>query len=374
MQEPTPQPMNQNVSQRLVSLDAFRGITIGSMIIVNYPANWGQVYAPLLHKPWHGITPTDLIFPFFLFIVGVSIALAYNKQLQKGLPLPGIYRKILSRGLKIFAVGIFLSLWPYFNFAELRVAGVLQRIALVFVACAFLFVGTKWKTQAIVGATILIIYWLAMMFIPTPGYGQPMLEPGANLAAWIDSYLLPGRLWQGTWDPEGLLSTLPAIATGITGMLVGKIILSPHSHEKKVIWMFLAGFFATIIGYVWSLHFPLNKPIWTSSYVMVTSGLASMTLAACYYLIDMEKKTFGTKPWVILGTNAIAVYVLAGLLSLIFYRLDYGGLRLSQHAFQWLTGMGIVPKLASLMYPLFYLGILFIPATILYRKKIFIKL
>jgi predicted acyltransferase len=366
--------MTKNVSQRLISLDVFRGLTIGSMIIVNYPGSWGHVYAPLLHEPWHGITPTDLIFPFFLFIVGVSIALAYTKQLQKGLPLSGMYGKIVFRGLKIFAVGIFLSLWPDFNFAELRVAGVLQRIALVFVACAFLFVRTGWKTQAIVGALLLIAYWLAMMFIPTPGYGQAMLEPGANLAAWIDSYLLPGRMWQGTWDPEGLLSTLPAIATGITGMLVGKIILSPHSQEKKVIWMFMAGFLATIIGYVWCLHFPLNKPIWTSSYVMVTSGMASMTLAACYYLIDMEKKTFGTKPWVILGTNAIAVYVLAGLLSFIFYRLQFGDLRLSQHAIQMLTGIGFEPKLASLIYALFYLGILFIPATILYRKKIFIKL
>ncbi|HSV87801.1 MAG TPA: heparan-alpha-glucosaminide N-acetyltransferase domain-containing protein [Bacteroidales bacterium] len=366
--------MSKNVSQRLISLDVFRGLTIGSMIIVNFPGNWGFVYAPLLHKPWHGITPTDLIFPFFLFIVGVSVALAFDKQLQKGLPLSGIYGKVLFRGLKIFIVGIFLNLWPLFNFADLRVAGVLQRIALVFVVCAFLYVRFNWKTQAVFGAALLIVYWLAMMFIPIPGHGQPMLEPGVNLAAWVDSYLLPGRMWHETWEPEGLFSTLPAIASGITGMLVGKIILSPQSHEKKVIWMFLAGLLATIIGYLWSLHFPLNKPIWSSSFVMATSGMASMALAACYYLIDIEKKTIGTTPWIIVGTNAIAVYVLAGLLTPVFYGIELGGLSLNQHAFQALTSIGIAPKLASLMYALFYLGILFIPATILYRKKVFIKL
>lgn len=360
--------------ERLTSLDVFRGTTIGAMIIVNYPGTWSHVYAPLLHKPWHGITPTDLIFPFFLFIVGVSIALAYSRQVEKGIPFPEIYKKVLFRGLKIFAVGIFLSLWPNFNFGELRVAGVLQRIALVFVACTILFVRTTWKTQAIVGAAILIVYWLALMFIPTPGYGKPMLEPGVNLAAWFDSFTVPGRMWQETWDPEGLLSTLPAIVTGITGMLVGKIILSNHSQEKRALWMFVAGFIATVIGYIWSLHFPLNKPIWTSSYVMVTSGLASMTLAACYYIIDMEKKTFGTKPWVILGTNAIAVYVLAGLLGHVFYSIPFGGMALNQHAMELLTGIGFAPKLASLTYAAFFLGVLFIPGAIFYRNKIFIKL
>jgi predicted acyltransferase len=366
--------MGSNTSERLVSLDFFRGLTIAAMIIVNYPGNWGHVYAPLLHKPWHGITPTDLIFPFFLFIVGVSIAFAYTKQMQKGLPMTGVYRKILFRGVKIFAVGIFLNLWPYFNFTELRVAGVLQRISIVFVVCAILFIRTNWKTQAIVGSVILIGYWLAMMLIPTPGYEKAILEPGANLAAWIDSFLLPGRMWQETWDPEGLISTLPAIATGISGMLVGKIMLSENSPEKKVIHLFLAGFIATVVGYVWSLNFPLNKPIWTSSYVMATSGLASMTLAASYYLIDLEKRKRFIKPFLAFGTNAITLYVLAGLLSLIFYRLDFWGKTLSVHTFQFLTGLGVAPKLASLSYAILYLAILYVPLSILYKKRIFIKL
>ncbi|MEE4176088.1 MAG: heparan-alpha-glucosaminide N-acetyltransferase domain-containing protein [Bacteroides sp.] len=366
--------MEKSIPGRLISLDVFRGLTIAAMIIVNYPGSWGHVYAPLLHKPWHGITPTDLIFPFFLFIVGVSIALAYSKRLEKGASKKEMAGKILFRGLKIFAVGIFLNLWPEFAFSELRVAGVLQRIALVFLASALLFIYTSWKTQAVIGGLILIAYWLALVLIPTPGYGQPLLEPGINLAAWIDSFLLPGRMWQGTWDPEGLLSTLPAIATGITGMLTGKILLSNNSREKKALWLFVAGFLSFIAGYAWSWVFPLNKPIWTSSYVLLTSGLGAMTLTACYTFIDIQGKTCCTRPWVILGTNAIAVYVLAGLLSWFFRGISIGEGGLVYHAFQWLTATGMVPKLASLILALLYLGILFIPATILYRKKIFIKL
>lgn len=366
--------MSIGSSERLISLDVFRGLTIAAMIVVNNPGSWGHVYAPLLHKPWHGITPTDLIFPFFLYIVGVSIALAYSKRLAKGSPKKEMVKKILFRGLKIFAVGIFLNLWPRFDFPDLRVAGVLQRIALVFVASALLYVYTSWKTQAVIGGLILIAYWAAMMFIPTPGYGQPMLEPGINLAAWVDGYLLPGRMWQGSWDPEGLLSTLPAIATGITGMLTGKILLSETQREEKALWMFLSGFLAFIAGYAWSWIFPLNKPIWTSSYVLVTSGLGSMTLATCYLLIDLQKKTCCTRPWVVLGTNAIAVYVLAGLLSPVFRSIPFGGKSLVVNAFQALTGAGFCPELSSLILALLYLLILFVPALILFRKKIFIKL
>jgi len=360
--------------ERLTSLDVFRGVTIGAMIIVNYPGSWSHVYAPLLHKPWHGITPTDLIFPFFLFIVGISIVLAFNKQVESGTLLPKTYRKILWRSLKIFAVGIFLHLWPMFNFEELRIAGVLQRIAIVFAVCAALFLKTSWKTQTVVMAGILIFYWLALVLIPTPGHGKPMLEPGVNLAAWIDSYITPGRLFWETWDPEGLFSTLPSIATGISGMLIGKILVSDLSHERKIIWLFFWGVVGTIIGYVWGLVFPLNKPIWTSSYVMATSGMASLALAALYFIIDLQKIKTGTKPWLMLGTNAITVYFLAGVLAFPFYSMPIGGMALNQHAMELLTGIGFAPKLASFTYAAFFLGVLFIPSAILYRKKIFIKL
>ena len=361
-------------SERLISLDAFRGFTIAAMIMVNNPGSWSHVYAPLLHKAWHGITVTDLIFPFFLFIVGVSIALAYTKRVEDGVPRGDMYRKIVWRSVKIFAVGIFLSLFPFFNFAELRVAGVLQRISIVFLVCAFLFLSVRWKKQALIGASILVLYWLAMVLIPTPGYGKPMLEPGVNLAAWLDSILLPGKMWQKTWDPEGLLSTLPAISTGISGMLAGTLLVSKKAREEKIIWLFTAGFISLAIGHVWSWFFPLNKNIWTSSFVMVTSGLASLTLATSLYIVDVLGYRKIAYPGVVFGSNAITVYVLADVLGFFFYGLPVAGIPLKQHFMDLLTGTGIEPKFASFLFAFLYIGVFYIPAWILYKKKIFIKL
>lgn len=360
--------------ERLISLDAFRGFTIAAMIMVNNPGSWSHVYAPLLHKPWHGITVTDLIFPFFLFIVGVSIALAYTKRVNAGIPKGDMYKKIVWRSVKIFAVGIFLSLYPKFNFEELRVAGVLQRIALVFLVCAVLFLSVRWKKQAIIGVALLILYWLAMVLIPTPGYGKPMLEPGINLAAWIDTYLLPGRMWQKTWDPEGLFSTLPAIATGITGMLAGTLIVSKKTTEEKIIWLFTAGFITLAIGHVWSWFFPLNKNIWTSSFVMVTSGLAALTLATSMYIIDVLGYKKIAWPGVVFGSNAITVYVLAGVIGYLFYGIPVGGESLKEHFMNFFTSIGFEPKFSSFLFAFLYIGLFYIPAWILNKKKIFIKL
>ncbi len=366
---------NQNIGTgRLIALDAFRGFTIAAMIMVNYPGSWSHVYPPLLHEAWHGITPTDLIYPFFIFIVGVSIVLAYNKRLEAGLPRKDMYTKIISRSIKIFAVGIFLNLFPSFDFESLRIAGVLQRIALVFAACAFLYLAAGWKAQAWTGAGILIFYWLAMTLIPTPGYGKPMLEPGVNLAAWIDQFLLPGKMWQGTWDPEGIFSTFPAIVTGISGMLAGKLIIKSSSTERAIMWLFALGFFSTILGEMWGWIFPINKNIWTSSYVLYTSGLAAMTLAAAMFFIDLLNYRRGTSFGIIYGANAITAYVLAGILSSLFYRIPFWGLSLNRHFVSGLSEIGLEPKLASLMYALIFVAVIFLPVYILYKKKIFIKL
>jgi predicted acyltransferase len=362
---------------RLAALDAFRGFTIASMILVNYAGNWNHVFKPLSHTDWWGISFTDLIAPFFLFIVGVSIALAYSKRLEAGEKPQSMYAKLFMRALKIFAVGMFLNVLGIidnFSWAELRWTGTLHRIAIVFLVCGLLFLHTNWKKQAFIGAITLIVYWLAMTLIPTPGYDKVMLEPGKNLAAWIDSLYMPGKMWQGTWDPEGILSTFPSIVTGITGMLAGKILLSAKSLEQKVIALFFYGFAAFAVGIVWNWDFPLNENIWSSSFVLVTSGMASMTVASCIYLIDI----LGHRKWaqfgIIYGMNAIAVYVLADLLAKIFYSIPFGGASLNTHFFNGLTSIGVAPKITSMLYALIFVGINFIPALILYRKKIFIKL
>lgn len=361
-------------SPRMISLDALRGFTIAAMILVNTPGSWSHIYAPLAHKSWHGITPTDLIFPFFIFIVGISIALAFGKKMASGVALKGLYKKILWRSVKIFAVGIFLNLYPYFNFAELRIAGVLQRIAIVYFVSALLFIKLDQKKLVITGAFLLVGYWLAMTFIPTPGYQKVMLEPGINLAAWFDQMLLPGRLWAGSWDPEGILSTIPAIATGITGLLAGILISSNRSLEQKIIQLFTAGFLTAVAGTIWSWQFPLNKSLWTSSYVLVSSGLAAMTLATMMTIIDQKGYRRASYPFIIFGSNAIAVYVLAGMADFLFRDIKFAGMGLSGHFMHQLISAGLAANFASMLYALLYTTLLFVPALILFKRGIFIKL
>jgi len=364
-------------STRLISLDAFRGITIAAMILVNFPGNEENSYGPLNHTHWNGITPTDLIAPFFLFIVGVAIAFAYTRRLEAGISPSKLYPKLIGRSVKIFVVGMLLNvlgLFPDFNFADIRYTGTLHRIAIVFLVCGLIFLKTGWKTEAVIGAVILIGYWIAINFIPTPGYGNVMLERDINLAQWIDNKYMPGKLYQGVWDPEGILSTFPSIVTGITGMLAGTLLLNVKSQEYKVIWLFLAGFISTVTGVAWNWIFPLNENIWTSSFVLFTSGLASMTLASSIFVVDILNYRKSAQFGVIYGSNAITVYVLADIFALFFYGIKIGGNSLNDHFFNFFTSIGAAPKFVSMIYALMYVGILFIPAYILYRRKIFIKL
>lgn len=360
-------------SNRLISLDFFRGMTIIGMIIVNTPGSWSYVYPPLEHAEWNGATPTDLVFPFFIFIVGVSIVLAYTKYLERGKERGEMVPKIIKRSLTIFALGIFLALFPEFDFANIRIPGVLQRIAIVFLSCAILFLYTSRKTQLWIGAGLLLGYWLIMALIPHPDLGISLAEPGRNIAAWMDSTFIPGRLYQGTWDPEGLLSTFPAIASGISGMIAGFLIVSDNSQERKVIGLMVGGLVAYTVGNMWNWVFPINKHIWTSSYVLYTSGLASMVLGACYYWMDLRGKKKGTFPGVAFGTNPITAYVLSGVLLVVTHRAWLGDRSLVSLFMDGLTSVGIEPHLASLMWALCYCFLCFIPVYILYKKKIFIK-
>src|SRR5918993_1068258 len=363
----TPSP---STNQRLISLDVMRGFTIAAMILVNYPGSWDHIFHPLEHAEWNGLTPTDLIFPFFLFIVGVSITLSYTKLLETGTSKKDLYKKIIVRALKIFAVGVFLSLLPRFDFENIRITGVLQRISIVFLVCSFIFLNTSFKTQAWLGGIILVVYWLVMTLIPTPGVGEVRLDKGVNLAAWVDSMLLPGRLWQGTWDPEGILSTFPSIVSGITGLLAGHLLLSKRTPTEKSILLMVAGFAAVALGYLWNLSFPVNKNLWSSSYVLVTSGLASLTLGTFYYIVDIKNHTAGTKPGVIFGANAIAIYFISDVISLLFYAVPFGSASLNVHFMSALTEAGFSAKLVSMLYAIIFVCINFAIANFLYKKRI----
>jgi predicted acyltransferase len=362
------------MQKRLISLDALRGFTIAAMVIVNDPGSWSHVYGPLRHAKWNGCTITDLIFPFFLFIVGISIALAYTKRMEANVPLKKIYRKIIIRSVNIYLLGLFLWFWPHFDFSSVRWVGVLPRISIVFLACALLFLNTSWKQQVRIGAAILILYWIVVAYIPVPGIGKPDLsQPEMNWANYLDTLILPGYMWQKTWDPEGILSTFPAIVTGIIGMLIGKLYLTVKDENKRLIWLYFAGFAMFLAGGLWNWFFPINKNLWTSSYVLYTAGLGTLGLATCILIVDV----WGYKRWTFLGrvygANAITSYVLAGMLTVVFYEWRIGGASMNEWFMNGITSIGFDPRFASMLCAILYMLIIFVPALVLYRKKIFIK-
>jgi predicted acyltransferase len=361
-------------TSRLISLDALRGFTIAAMVMVNFPGSEQFVYFTLRHSKWNALSFTDNVAPLFLFVIGVSIVLAYSKKMHEPVSKTTLYKKIIFRSLKIFAVGMFLNLMPDFDFTAIRWTGTLHRIAIVFLCCALLYLHTTWKQQAWIAAILLVAYWLVLTRVPVPGIGKVMLEPGVNIVAWVDNKLLPGRMWQGTWDPESILTNITSIVTGITGMLAGRLMISNLPPAQKVCYLMTAGVFSAITGFFWGLVFPVNENLWTSSFVLVTSGFASLLFGALYFIIDMLGKTAWTRPGIIFGANAITVYVMADIFALFFYRLKFGGLPLNELTVGKLIGLGLQPELASLLYALFFVCINFIPAYWLYRKKIFIKL
>ena len=305
---------------RLTSLDAFRGLTMAGMVIVNNPGDWGHVYPPLLHAGWNGCTPTDLIFPFFLFIVGVSMTLSRGTM--------GDPWKIVKRALVIFGLGMILALYPRWDFSVVRIPGVLQRIAVCYLMAAFLFRWTspkqgnddtrRWahgRTLVIWAIGLTLAYWVMMLLVPVPGGVAGDLTPSGNLGAYVDRTVFGKHLWvqSKTWDPEGLLSTIPAIATTLLGGVAGLWLGSRASGARKAMGLVVAGIAAMGLGLAWSLTFPLNKSLWTSSYVWFTGGAAAVLLAMCYALIDVRGWKAWSRPLVILGLNAIALFVLSGL-------------------------------------------------------------
>lgn len=359
---------------RLISLDVLRGFTIAVMIMVNFPGSEEYVFFTLRHTRWNGLSFTDTIAPVFLFVIGVSITIAYTKRLKQKTNKGEIYRKIFFRALKIYAVGMFLNLMPDFDIADARWTGTLHRIAFVFLICGVIFINTNPKQQARITAILLAGYWLLLTVVPTPGYGEVMLEPGKNIVAWFDSRFLPGKMWQGTWDPESILSIIPSSATTLTGILAGHLLISNKQPAEKVNYLMTAGLLSAIAGYFLGLALPVNENLWTSSFVLVTSGLGAMLLGALYFLIDIKQCTKGILFGLAFGANAIAAYFLADIWALIFYRAKFGGAPLNEIAVNGMINAGFKPELASLLYALFFVAFNFIPVYILYRKKIFIKL
>ena len=374
MAPPTPS------SPRLVSLDVFRGATMAAMVIVNTPGSWEHAYAPLEHAEWNGWTPTDLIFPFFVFIVGVSITLSRRRAATAGV--------IVRRALVLYGLGFLLAFYPRFHPSTVRIMGVLPRLAICYLAAALVYraIAVRGEAERIWtalghAAALLVGYWALMTFVPVPGGVAGDLTPSGNLGAWIDRTVIgQPHLWvqSKTWDPEGLLSTLPAIATALTGLAAGVLLTGASSGPRKVALLVGAGLVSVALGYVWNVTFPINKNLWTSSYVLFTSGLASIALGAAHWAIDLRGPRGWTRPFVVMGTNALALFVFSGWLikTLILIKVPGpDGKETTLYNAIYLEAFAPFgpPKATSLVFALVALCGMYVLLEVMYRRRWFLR-
>ncbi|MCA8969850.1 MAG: DUF5009 domain-containing protein [Planctomycetes bacterium] len=386
-----PPRLDQPEPQRVVALDVFRGATILTMILVNNPGSWSHVFAPLRHAEWHGWTPTDLVFPFFLFIVGVAIALSLGRRVEGGVSRSVIVRQILRRGLVLFGLGIFLNMFPFVadfetfqlkSVATLRIPGVLQRIAICYVVVGLLTLWLRARTLGYVTVACLGGYWALMTLVPLPGGLEPDLSiPDQNLAAVIDRFLLGSHLWSGTrtWDPEGILSTIPALATTLFGVSVGRLLRSSTTRSEQVTHLFVRGSLLVVLGYVFDWFFPINKGIWTSSYAVFTAGQAMCALALAMWFVDVCGYRRALRPFIAYGVNPITVFVMSGvvgrLMTTIRVATESGkSIALKTWIYEacytsWIT----IPKLASLAFALTWVVGWYCVLSWMLRRNLIVK-
>ncbi len=376
-------------TQRLTSIDVFRGIAIAGMILVNNPGSWEHVYAPLLHAEWHGFTPTDFVFPAFVFIAGTSIAFSLAKYIKEQKPPQEVYLRLLKRCLILFALGLFLNASSVImnalfkgeslsELANLRIMGVLQRISLAYFFAAIAILNLKKKTLWILSGVILLGYWGAMMLIPVPNYGAGNLSLEGNLATYIDRLILGTKhLYINGFDPEGLFSTLPAIVTVWLGYFAGDWIRHQPIKSRTTIGLVLFGIAALVIGWFWGLSFPINKQLWTSSYVLYSAGWASLLLAACYELIEVRNIRSWSFPFKVMGMNAIFIFVLSGFIVRILYRTNIGAGEDAPTTYAWIyetffaSWAGAIN--GSLLFALASVTFWWLILYFMYRQRWFIK-
>jgi len=369
-------------SGRLVSLDLFRGLTIAGMILVNDPGDELTTYSPLRHAQWNGWTAMDLVFPFFLFIVGVAMAFSFQTRLERGESRNQLARHVLWRGFALFAIGMFLNGFPnQYQLSSWRVYGVLQRIAVCYVVTGILVLWSNRRGWIVTAFACLVGYWVLMRYVPVPGFGVPtrdvpFLDPDRNLVAWLDRKLLAGHLYEGTRDPEGVISNIPAIATALLGLLTGDWLRSERSSKSKVFGMVLLGVIGVALGEFFNVWFPINKKLWTSSYVLLTTGLALLCLALCYWFVDIRRwrgqvVTF----FLVFGMNAIAAYVLSEMIANCLDRFSAGeGMTWKEAVYQNLFAPLASPLNASLIFAIAYVLMCWVVMWALYRKGYFLKI
>lgn len=378
--------------RRLVSLDAFRGFTIASMLLVNNPGDWNHVYAQLDHAEWAGWTFTDWIFPFFLFIGGIAMSLSLGQRAAAGADKPALLRQLAKRAALIFLIGLALNMIPHFDFSIVRIPGVLQRIALCTLLAAPIVLYFNWKQQCIWILALLGTYTIIMLKVPVPDldgvWSAGVLEPGRDAGAYLDRLLLSGHLWRKvkTWDPEGLLSTLPALCSLLFGVLTGHLLGSGSSRQQKTAWMVLAGLGCLILGSLLdTLLMPIIKSLWTTSYCIFMTGCALLLFSAFYYLLDGNGSERARRlaqrlsaPFIIYGMNALFLFALSGVIARLLgiikiAQSDTTLLSLQAVLYAPIKDLPVAPVNASLIFALLFNLAMFSVAWLMWRKRWFVK-
>ncbi|GAC1484599.1 MAG: heparan-alpha-glucosaminide N-acetyltransferase domain-containing protein [Gemmatimonadaceae bacterium] len=391
--------------ERLVSLDVFRGITIAGMLLVNDPGTWSAIFPPLEHAAWDGWTPTDLIFPFFLFIVGITTHLSMSARRARGDDDSALVKQILRRGIIIYLLGFAIAMFPFyqwgtidslpnatawdriiFRIEHVRILGVLPRIGIVYICAGLLTLKTTLKQQIVIVAALLFGYWFAMTLIPVPGenaIGAVLLHTkDRNLAAYLDRLILgTNHTWIGsvTFDPEGPMSTLPAIGTAMLGVLAGRwIALKQKSLLERITGLFAAGSIGMMLGLMWNWSFPINKNLWTSSYVIFTAGMACVALATIMWVVDFCNVKWWTKPFVVFGVNPIVAFVGSSVIARLIYTLwhvNYNGTptAVQDAIYQSVFLPWLPPRVASLAFAICFVLLWYGVLLVLYRRKIILK-
>ena len=379
--------------ERLVSLDAFRGFTIAGMILVNNPGSWGNIYPQLAHAAWNGWTFTDFIFPFFLWIVGVSMTFSFAVRKTKGDDNTKLLLGVLRRSAIMFGLGLFLTGFPFgllwghhFDLSTIRIPGVLQRIAICYLISSIIYLNTSMRGVIISIGALFVTYWLFMFYYPVPEIGAGVFEKGRNFAAYIDSMFLSGHMWSATktWDPEGLFSTLPAIATSLIGAITGDYLRqSPQEKTEKSVWMFVFGSGFLLSGAILDMWMPINKSLWTVSYTLFMAGWALCIFGIFYFLIDAKGIKKWAYPFIVYGMNAIFVFVLSGVAGRAMGLWKFN-VMLSDGTFRDVSIKTIItqnlfepyfsPLNASLLHAVAWVSVMYLVVWVMYKKKWFVKI
>ncbi len=361
--------MSNSPSGRLQSLDIFRGATIASMVLVNNPGS-SPTYEPLEHAVWHGWTFTDTVFPFFLWMVGVAMTLSTARRVEQGADKSQLLRHTIQRAVIIFLLGFLLSPLPNINWATIRIPGVLQRIAICYLIAGALFLFTRIRGQIIALIGVNALYWGLMTLYPTPGCGAGSLTMECNFARYVDSLFLTGHMWRATkvWDPEGIISTLPAVSTVLFGILVGHLLRRYTGHAERLKYLFAGGAALLVLAQALAIWMPINKNLWTTSFAVHMAGLAMVVFGVWYWIADVRGQGRWFRFFEIFGTNSILMFVLSGTVAKIasrtgFHKWYYDNICLAVAS----------PINASLLYALTNVAVLWVIAWALWKRRWFLK-